>query len=95
MPKRKNPEFLKWISSNDSIGIRIPKSSFTKKIQEAGVPFVTTSVNLSGKPFALTLKDIPEKIKQKVDYIISIDSNEKLSGKPSTLIINGKEIERK
>lgn len=93
--KRKNPEFLKWISSNDSIGIRIPKSSFTKKIQEAKVPFVTTSVNLSGEPFALTLEDIPEKIKQKVDYIISIDSNEKLSGKPSTLIINGKEIERK
>ena len=90
--KRKNPKFLSWISSNDSIGIRIPANNFTKEIQKAGVPFVTTSVNLAGEPFALNFKEIKKEILDKVDYVIS--SNEKLSGKPSRIIINGKEIIR-
>lgn len=92
--KKKNPNFLKWVSSNDSIGVRIPNCSFTKKIQKAGVPFITTSVNLSGEPFALAFEDIKPEIKNKVDCIIQADKNEKLSGIPSTLIINGKEVKR-
>jgi L-threonylcarbamoyladenylate synthase len=91
--KRKNPEFLKWISSNDSIGIRIPANKFTKEIQKAGKPFVTTSVNLSGEPFALKIEDVKKEILEKMDYVIPAD--EMLSGRPSTLIINGKEMQRK
>jgi len=90
--KKKDPMFLKWISSGDSIGIRIPANDFTRQIQKSGVPFVTTSVNLSGEPFALSLTDINPEIKEKIDYII--ETKEKLSGKPSTLIIQGKEINR-
>ena len=92
--KKKNPDFLKWASSNDRIGIRIPANNFTKKIQEAGVPFVTTSVNFSGEPFALKIEDIPDKIKNEVDYIIPTNKDEKLSGIPSILIMNCKEIKR-
>lgn len=91
--KKKNLNFLNWISSNDRIGIRVPANKFTKNIQKAEVPFVTTSANLSGEPCALKLEDIKKEILNKVDYIIEAD--EKLSGIPSTLIINGKEIERK
>lgn len=91
--KKKNSEFLKWISLGDSIGIRIPANEFTKEIQKTGVPFVTTSVNLSGEPFALKLEDIKKEIIEAIDYVI--ESEEKLSGIPSTLIINGKEMERK
>ena len=91
--KKKNPEFLLHVSSNDKIGIRIPDSKFTKEIQKSGVPFITTSVNLSGEPFVLNLEEIKQEIKDKVDYII--ESKEKMSGVPSTLILNGKPIERK
>jgi len=89
--KKKNPEFLSHISNTDSIGIRIPDCDFTKKIQKSKVPFITTSVNLSGQPFITKISEIPESIKNQVDEII--DQGE-LSGKPSTLIINGKEVRR-
>lgn len=91
--KKKDPNFLAWISNNDRIGVRIPDHSFTREIQKAGVPFVTTSVNLSGEPFAIDLEDISENIKSQVDYIII--SDQELSGKPSTLIIDGQVMERK
>lgn len=91
--KKKNPDFLQWVSNTDSLGVRIPANKFTKIIQASGVPFITTSVNLSGEPFAVTLDEISKEIKDKVDIII--EAGEFLSGKPSTLIINNKVTERK
>jgi len=91
--KKKNFDFLKHISSNDSIGVRIPLHEVTGEIQKAGVPFITTSVNLSGEPFLVKLEELKPEIKKGVDYII--ESKTELSGKPSTLIINGKEVERR
>jgi len=91
--KKKNSSFLNHVASGETLGIRIPANEFTKQIQKSGVPFITTSVNLSGEPFALKLEDIAQEIKSKVDYVI--ESKEKLSGKPSVLIMNGKEVERK
>jgi len=90
--KKKNPNFLFQVSNAETLGIRIPANKLTKEIQKAGVPFITTSVNLSGEPFALNLDDIKEEIKRQVDYIIEADENEKLAGIPSTLIINGKDV---
>jgi len=89
--KKKDVNFLKWISVNDRIGVRIPANEFTNEIQKAGVPFVTTSVNLSGEPFATTLNDIRDDILEQVDYLVD---GENLSGKPSTLILDGKEMVR-
>lgn len=91
--KKKNPLFLSHIANGETIGVRIPANNFIKEIQKANVPFVTTSVNLSGEPFALSTKEIKQEIKDKVDHIIEAD--EELSGIPSTLIINGNEIKRK
>jgi len=93
--KKKNSNFLAWISSNDRVGIRIPNNSFTEKIQQAGLPFVTTSINLAGEPAAIKIQDIKKEILDKVDYLIELEENEELSGKPSTLIIDGKPLERK
>jgi len=89
--KKKVMNFLSHISDSDSIGLRIPNSEFTKRIQEIGIPFVTTSVNISGEPFANKICEIKPEILNKVDFII--DSGI-LSGKPSTLIIEGKEVKR-
>ena len=63
----------------------------TKKIQKTGLPFITTSVNLSGEKPSVKLSEIPKTIKKQVDVIIQ---GRKLSGKPSTLIINNKKIKR-
>ncbi len=91
--KKKNPEFLSWVSSGDSLGIRIPRHEFIKTIQKAGIPFITTSVNLSGEKPAINLSEISENIKNQADFIIK--SQTKFSGKPSKLVINNKEVKRK
>lgn len=89
--KKKNFDFMSWISPNDRIGIRIPNSEVCFEIQKTEKPFITTSVNLSGEPFAKNIKEIKEEIKSQVDKIIDIGT---LNGNPSTLIIDGKEIKR-
>ena len=89
--KKKNPNFLKWVSEGDSIGIRIPDCDFTKKIQEAGIPFITTSVNLSGENPIVKVNDIPLEIIDKIGFVVN---EGELNGRPSTLVIEGKEIKR-
>lgn len=89
--KKKDKEFLKHVSSLDTLGVRIPRHPFTKFIEKAQVPFITTSINLSGQPSIKSIEDVPEEIKSQVDVIIPGEC----SGKPSTLIIDGKEVERK
>jgi len=92
--KKKNKNFLSYVSNTDSLGIRIPDSDFTKQIQKSNLPFITTSINLSGEPFAKKISEIKQEIKNKVDFIIKAKDESKLSGMPSILIINGKEIKR-
>jgi L-threonylcarbamoyladenylate synthase len=92
--KKKNKSFLSWVSDTDSLGIRIPDNDFCKKLQKTKIPFITTSVNLSGEPFAKSINEIKQEIKNKVGIIIKAEDESKLSGIPSILIINGKEIKR-
>ena len=89
--KKRNKSFLPWVSNTDSLGIRIPDNSFCKKIQKSGVPFITTSINLSGQKPAIKISKIPKQIIDKVDIIINTGE---LNGRPSTLIIKDKEIKR-
>ena len=99
--KKKNLKFLFWISPNDRIGVRIPNFKFcdcldvSEGIEMSGRPVVTTSVNLSGEKPAVKISDISKDIIQKVDFFIKAKNERKLSGKPSTLVIDGKEIGRK
>ena len=93
--KKKNSDFLSWISPLSTLGIRIPKHDFTKIIQEANAPFITTSINLAGENPATKIKDIDKNILNKVDIVIKAADESTLSGQPSTLVINGKEIKRK
>ena len=87
---QKNPEFLNYISDK-TIGIRIPDYKFTRKIQETGLPFLTTSVNFSGEKPANSVKEINQKILKKVDFIVDGGI---LSGKASSLIKEGKQVKR-
>lgn len=89
--KKKNPSFLKWVSDKKTLGVRIPNHHFTKRIQKANVPFITTSVNFSGEKYSSSINEIPREILDMVDYVIN---EGKLTGKPSTLIVRGKKVER-
>ena len=89
--EKKDKNFIPLISKTEWVGIRIPKLKFTKTLQKTKLPIVTTSVNLSGEPFATSLENINPKIKEKVNLIIE---GKNLSGIPSTLIKDGKEFKR-
>ena len=89
--KKKNPEFMKEVSSNDSLGIRIPDCEFTELVKKSGVPFITTSVNFAGEPFAIKVSDIDHKMIDSVDIVIGVG---KLDGRPSTIVVDGKEVKR-
>jgi len=92
--KKKNKDFLSYVSNTDSLGIRIPDSEICKQIQKSNLPFISTSVNIAGEKPAISISDISKEIINKVDEVIEADNGSQLSGKPSTLIINGREIKR-
>jgi tRNA threonylcarbamoyl adenosine modification protein (Sua5/YciO/YrdC/YwlC family) len=71
------------VSLGETIGIRIPKHWISEVVSKLGVPIVTTSANLTGKPFMTSLDDLDESIKEKVDFIIYEDGKK---GTPSSVI---------
>jgi len=90
--KKKNPDFLKHVSASETLGVRIPDHEFTKIIQKAEVPFITTSINLAGEKFALSPEEIKSEILEEVDIIVN---DGPLEGTPSTIILqDGKELKR-
>jgi len=86
---KKDPDFLKWVSHTQTLGVRIPNHHFTKFIQKTGVPFITTSVNLTGQPPVHNIKDIPQDILNQIDVVIDAGP---LENPPSRVIdLTGKE----
>jgi len=67
----------------NTLGVRIPYHSFTRLIQRANVPFITTSVNLSGRRPIREIKNIPKNILKKVDFVIDGGF---LHNQPSTIL---------
>lgn len=81
--KKKRRDLLTAVAVGDSLGVRIPKHKFIKLITKAGVPFVTTSANISGQPTIKSVKRIPEQMLERIDYVIDGGI---LAGKASTII---------
>ncbi|MDB5254202.1 MAG: threonylcarbamoyl-AMP synthase [Parcubacteria group bacterium] len=67
----------------DTLGVRIPKHWFADVIAAAGVPFVTTSVNVSGEPHMQKLEDLKEGMKEYIQYCVYEGEN---AGTSSTKI---------
>jgi len=66
--RKREPFFLRDVSSLPTLGVRIPGHPMTKLLMDLGIPFVTTSANLSGKP---PIRKASEAKKFKgVDFII-------------------------
>ncbi len=89
---KKDKNFLNYVSSSDTLGVRIPDNDFAKLVEKAGVPFITTSVNLSGEPPASRVAEIKTEILSNVDIVLDGGT---LPGTPSTIIMpNGEELKR-
>ena len=63
----------KWVSKNNSIGLRIPDHSIPKKIiNKCNFPIFCTSANISGKKSCRNVNDIVKNFKNKKTNIQSL-----------------------
>ena len=58
------------VSFGDTLGVRIPDNWFSKIVEESGVPFVSTSVNISGEKHMERFEDVPQSILDQVDRVV-------------------------
>lgn len=68
---------------HQTLGVRIPEHWFSELVSMANVPFITTSVNLSGRKHMENIEDLPKPFKGAIDYIIYEGP---ISGAPSIKI---------
>lgn len=64
---------LAWntVAEDGSVGIRIPMMEFCQQLTyKLGRPIVSTSANISGEPTPKKFVDIPDEIKDAVDYVV-------------------------
>lgn len=66
-----------------TLGVRIPKHWMRHMITAFGTPVVTTSVNITGKPFMTSVRDIPASFKKKIAFVIYEGTKK---AHPSTLV---------
>lgn len=75
------------IPNDGTIAIRIVKNKFCQKlIQELGLPIVSTSANVSGKPTPQRFLEITPEILSQVDYIVPEEFDDCTDLKSSRLI---------
>lgn len=75
------------IAEDGSIGIRIVKDEFCRKlIARFGKPVVSTSANISGMPWPPNFQKIDRSIVKLVDYVVKFRQKEDTRGKPSGII---------
>ena len=81
--KKKDASYLSAVSVGNSVGIRMIKHTFQEIVSSCGIPFVTTSANISGEKTPVMIGDISEDLKNEVDIIIDEGM---LLGKSSKII---------
>jgi L-threonylcarbamoyladenylate synthase len=75
------------IADDGSVGIRITKDEFCKKlIEKFRKPLVSTSANISGIEPPASFSDIDDTIIRGVDYIVNLRQKERITTAPSTII---------
>ena len=80
---------LAWnaVAEDGSVGIRIPLFDFCKDlIFKLGRPLVSTSANISGEPTPKRFSDIPQEIKDAVDFVVPPSFDAGSTGKASQII---------
>lgn len=75
------------IAEDGSIGIRIPKDDFCKRlIQRFKKPLVSTSANISGEPSPANFNEINEKLFDLVDYVVEWRQDDYTKAQASSII---------
>ena len=78
---KKSDKVPSYVSSDDTVGLRMPDNDKTLKALERFGPMIMTSLNKSGEPAITKYSDCLKYI-EKVDYIIKGNN---LNGVPSTV----------
>ncbi len=74
------------VATDKSIAIRITTEEFSSKLLDYfRKPLVSTSANISGEKSPTNFYEIPEQIKNKVDYIVNYNRNSE-NKQPSSII---------
>ena len=80
---------LAWntVAVDGSVGIRIPLSDFCRELAfKLGRPVVSTSANISGEPTPRRFSEIPQEIKDAVDFVVPPSFDTESTGKASQII---------
>jgi L-threonylcarbamoyladenylate synthase len=75
------------VAEDGSVGIRLVKDEFCRRlIQQFGKPIVSTSANISGKPFPSGFREIDPAIIASAHYVVKHKQDFPYRGKPSGII---------
>ena len=80
---------LAWnaVAEDGSVGIRIPLMEWCKQLVfKLGRPVVSTSANISGEPTPQRFSDIPQEIKDAVDFVVPPSVDTASTGKASQIL---------
>ena len=75
------------VAEDGSVGIRIPLMDWCKQLAfKLGRPVVSTSANISGEPTPRRFSDIPQEIKDAVDFVVPPSVDTQSTGKASQIL---------
>ncbi len=80
---------LAWnaVAEDSSVGIRIPMADWCKQVAyKLGRPLVSTSANISGEPTPQRFSEIPQEIKDAVDFVVPPSVDTQSTGRASQII---------
>ena len=77
----------KTVAEDGSVGIRIPLADWCRQLVfKLGRPLVSTSANISGEPTPQRFSEIPQEIKDAVDFVVPPSVDTASTGKASQII---------
>ncbi len=77
----------KLVPEEGTLGVRVPDHAFCSSMLRAfGRPVVSTSVNISGEPAALSLAEAPRELVEGVDFVVNPRFEGRPTRKPSSIV---------
>ena len=75
------------VAEDGSVGIRIPLSDWCRQlVYKLGRPLVSTSANISGEPTPQRFSEIPQEIKDAVDFVVPPSVDTASTGRASQIL---------
>lgn len=75
------------VAEDGSVGIRIPMAEFCRELAfKLGRPIVSTSANISGEPTPRRFSEIPDAVKDAVDFVVPPSFDTESTGAASQII---------